>query len=450
MSDDYNTYSFSPSPADPSTGEAQTAKPTKEKAPGQQDKYLWGIYIVMIFISVIELYSASSREITAGHIYSPLIRHCMLLGVGTLIMIGLSRIHYRRFYYFIPWFVLGSILMMGYVLFFGEVVNGARRSLTILGFSLYPSEFLKLSAVLVIALVMSRTHLKRNPNPNTGVITTAIIVLLMGGLLFSQGLTNTILLMGISLFMMIVGGIKWNKLLAVIVAYCAIAGVFFAVKMYRQDQRQQETIEMTADTSIKNEDKNLFRIETWIERLKSFFDSTPKYEQKIDGKNQQEMYSYLAQANGGLFGQLPGNSREASRLPLAFSDYIFAIVVEDLGFVGALFIIAMYLSLIARAGCIAARCSSALPAMLVMGCAVMIIMQALFHMAIVTGVFPVSGQPLPLISKGGTSIIITSLALGIMLSISRFAVQSGKRQEVKEETNSLPEEYRALNPTQLN
>ena len=450
MTDDYNNFSFTPSAAAPQATET-TAKTTKEKAPGRQDKYLWGFYITLLIISVIELYSASSREISAGHIYHPLIRHVFLLGVGTLIMLAMSRIHYRRFYDFIPWFVLGSIAMMIYVLCFGEVVNGARRSLTIFGFSLYPSEFLKLSAVLIIALVMSRTHQKRNANPNAGVVTTAFVVLLMGGLLFTQGLTNTILLMGISMFMMIVGGIKWTKFCAVIIVYIFIAGGFFAVKMFNEDRREKETAAMTAADTPKEEtgEDVAVRLGTWVARFRSYFDSTPKYEQKITGKNQQEMYSYMAQANGGLFGQMPGNSREASRLPLAFSDYIFAIVIEDLGFLGALFIIGIYLSLIARAGSIAARCSSALPAMLVMGCAVMIIMQALFHMAIVTGVFPVSGQPLPLISKGGTSIIITSLAFGIMLSISRFAVQSGKRAEAKEETNSLPEEYRAANPTQL-
>lgn len=148
-------------------------------------------------------------------------------------------------------------------------------------------------------------------------------------------------------------------------------------------------------------------------------------------------------------GQLPGNSRETARLPLAFSDYIFAIVVEDWGFVGGMFLLGLYLMLLARAGAIASRCSRAFPTLLVMGMAVLIVLQALFHMAIVTGVFPVSGQPLPLISKGGSSIIATSIAFGIMLSVSRYAVQSNNRKEINAELLELPAELGAANPSKL-
>lgn len=420
----------------------------KEPALGRQDPYLWAIYITLVLVSLVELYSASSREVTAGKIFYPLIRHGALLAFGTAIVFTLSRIKFNRFFNFIPWFTLGSILLMGYVLVNGDIINGARRSLTIMGFSLYPSEFLKMSAVLVIALIMSKTHMKKAYNPNTCIIMTAIVVFIMGALLFSQGLTNTLLLMCISLSMMLVGGIKLRKLAVVLIVYGVVALMGYGFKEWRALGRETAAVELTTKNGAKVEERD--HMGTWVARMTRFFDSTPKYELKVDSKNQQEMYSYMAQANGGVFGQMPGNSREAARLPLAFSDYIFAIIVEELGLVGGVIILALYLSLLLRAGAIASRCSSALPTMLVMGCAVMIIMQALFHMAIVTGVFPVSGQPLPLISKGGTSIIITSIAFGIMLSISRFAVQSGKKKDAKEEIESLPEDFRAINPSQLN
>ena len=159
----------------------------------------------------------------------------------------------------------------------------------------------------------------------------------------------------------------------------------------------------------------------------------------------------MAQANGGIHGVGPGNSREASRLPLAFSDYIFAIVVEELGMIGGLAVLLLYLWLLARAAGIASRCSITYPALIVMGMAVMIAFQALFHMGIVTGVFPVSGQPLPLISKGGTSIFVTCVAFGIMLSVSRTASRHGnKKQDISEEKESLPEQLRDENKMQLN
>ncbi len=109
----------------------------------------------------------------------------------------------------------------------------------------------------------------------------------------------------------------------------------------------------------------------------------------------------------------------------------------------------LYLWLLARAGSIARRCSQAFPAFLVTGMAVMITFQAMFHMAIVTGVFPVSGQPLPLFSKAGTSILITSIAFGIMLSVSRYAVRNGKAKDIKTEANALPENIRGANPAQF-
>lgn len=132
------------------------------------------------------------------------------------------------------------------------------------------------------------------------------------------------------------------------------------------------------------------------------FDPTPEYEKETTHKNLQEHRAAMAMAHGGITGVGPGNSRESSRLPLAFSDYIYAIIIEDLGFiVGGIGLLVAYLMILARAGLIARRCTRAFPALLVMGMAVMIVLQALFNMAIVVGVFPVSGQPLPLISKGG-------------------------------------------------
>lgn len=165
----------------------------------------------------------------------------------------------------------------------------------------------------------------------------------------------------------------------------------------------------------------------------------------IDDYNRQVIFSKFAQANGGLFGQGPGNSRESARLPLAFSDYIYSIIVEDTGFVGGALILLLYMLLVARAGRIAYKCSRAFPAFLILGCAVMIVLQAFVHMAIVTGLFPVSGQPLPLISKGGTSVLVMSAALGIMLSVSRFAAHSKNKNDVKEEMKTLPDDMQAAN-----
>ncbi len=410
------------------------------------DKHIWGIIISLCLVSVIELYSASSREVASSTlgVYGPILRHCFMLFVGIIIILSLQRIHYRWFIPFIPVFAVVSVAMMVYVLLCGDIINGARRSFTLFGIMIQPAEFLKLSSVLVIALVMSRMQEPRGVKTK-GVLICAVSVIIFGGLLFTQGLTNTILLMAISLSVMLIGGVQWSKFLVVLLCYGVVAGGAMVYKIYSAEKRAEEVVEGTVSQK-KEEDRSL----TWTARLKRFTnDSIPKYDQKITAENRQEMYSYFAQANGGLLGVFPGNSREAARLPLAFSDYIYSIIIEDMGFVGGLFVLVLYLWLLLRASNIAGRCSRAFPAMLVLGIAVMIVFQALFHMAIVTGVFPVSGQPLPLISKGGSSILITSIAFGMMLSVSRYAVRSKSKKEINKEISVLPKEVSAENPAQF-
>ena len=189
------------------------------------------------------------------------------------------------------------------------------------------------------------------------------------------------------------------------------------------------------------------RFHTWSARIERHF-RLNKSGDPITDENKQEQLSYIAQARGGLTGVGIGNSRENSRLPLAFSDYIYAIVVEELGAVVAIFVLAFYLFLLGRAGRLAMQFKSTLPTLLVIGCALVICLQALFHICIVVGVFPVSGQPLPLISKGGTSIIATSIALGVMLSASRGAARKSDSEEVsKQELSTLPEAVANDNPS---
>ena len=156
--------------------------------------------------------------------------------------------------------------------------------------------------------------------------------------------------------------------------------------------------------------------------------------------------SFIAQAHGGLFGVGVGNSRENARLPLAFSDYIYAIIIEELGLFVGLLLLLSYLWLLGRAAHLTMNFRQTLPGIMVIGCAFVIVLQALYHMAIVSGVAPVSGQPLPLISKGGTGVIATSIAFGIMLSISRHAARYNDSVAVKQELAVLPQSLQSDNP----
>lgn len=436
---------------DPAKADAEVK--TKAKAEGRKlprvDPYITGFYIFLCFFSVVELYSASSREVTGSNVFAPLVRHLVILLGSAALCFWISRRSMQTIVRFTPWFVVISVLMMIYVLINGQIINGARRSFSVAGIPVQPSEFLKLSAVLIIAYIMARFQLKKGGVRTKGVVLCAAIVTLFSGLLFSQGLTNTLLLMGISMSMMVIGGVQWRKLGLVIVFYGLVGMGGIMYKMHTKDSQNVEQIVSTGVDADGNR-KTANRAGIWEARFLRFFsDSIPKYDQPITAQNRQEMYSYMAQANGGVFGVKPGNSRETARLPLAFSDYIFSIVVEDWGFIGGIFLLIIYISILLRAGGIASRCDRAFPAMIEMGLAVMITIQALFHMAITTGLFPVSGQPLPMISKGGTSMLITSVAFGLMLCVSRYARSRNKRAQGPALKAELPENINSSNPGKL-
>lgn len=410
------------------------------------DPYIWGIYIMFLLISVVELFSASSTEVSSSNVYSPLIRHGIFLALGLGIVMWLQNTHYilmRRFAWIFAILSLGLLVLSTVA---GVEINGAQRAIRIAGMTIQPAEVVKLSVVLLLASVLSKNQTPGGVT-NRGIITAAIVVVVFAIFLYKDGLTNTILLMGVSISMFLIGGIQWSKFWMILGIYGLCAGSLLMIKKVNKnvtsDDFDNVKIEATAGNTTSTgridgrEDTRNNRIVRWLEGVHP--------NDPIDDMNRQVIYSKFAQANGGLLGQGPGNSRESARLPLAFSDYIYSIIVEDTGFAGGSLLLLLFLLLVARAGRIAYKCSRAFPAFLIMGCAVMIVFQALVHMAIVTGIFPVSGQPLPFISKGGTSVLVMSAAIGMMLSVSRFAVTSGDKNEIKAEIKELPEDMQAAN-----
>lgn len=416
----------------------------------RKDQYIWGTYIFLVLVSLVELYSASSQEVTPGNIYGPIIRHAGFLFLGFLAMVGIQRVHYRKVYNLTPILVVVSMAAMAYVMVNGVKINGVRRGLAIPGTVILPAEFLKLSAALGVAWILSRHQLKNtNDVSDRGVIYCVALITICCSLLFFQGLTNTLLLVSISLSMMLIGGVSLRKMGVVLLFYAAVGGAAYMVKSSGSDEKVSERAAQIATLNHEEAATGAGnRTDTWRSRSDGHF-RLNKYEDTITSKNKQAQLSFIAQARGGLTGVGPGNSRENARLPLAFSDYIFAIVVEEGGLVGGLLVLTLYMVLLGRAARIATRFNQTFPALLVIGCAIYIVYQALFHMVIVTGVSPVSGQPLPLISKGGTSILVTSIALGIMLSVSRFAADKNDKEAIKAELRMLPKRVHSDNPAQL-
>ena len=412
------------------------AKPTFQ--PRRADPYIWGIYIALLVISVIELFSASSSEVSASNVYMPLIRHGIFLVGGLGLVLLLQNIHYKNISRFA---MIMAILSLGLLLasnFIGIEINGAQRAIRIAGFTIQPAEIVKYTVVILLARILGREQ-KGGGISTKGVISSAIVAVVFAACLWKNGLTNTLLLFTVSVAMFLIGGMKWKQLGMVLGIYILCGGALYFLKYQDEKTDEFDSIGQT-ETVVSGID----RTDTQKGRIKRFLEGVNP-DDPIDDYNRQVIFSKIAQANGGVLGQGPGNSRESARLPLAFSDYIYSIIVEDTGLVGGITLLILYLMLLARAGRIAYRCSRAIPSFMIMGCAVLIVFQALVHMAIVTGLFPVSGQPLPLISKGGTSVLVMSVAIGTMLSVSRFAVTTGDKKQIKAELKELPEDMRAAN-----
>ncbi|MCH5232120.1 MAG: FtsW/RodA/SpoVE family cell cycle protein [Muribaculaceae bacterium] len=404
----------------------------------RSDPYIWGIYIALLVVSIIELFSASSTEVSASNVYMPLIRHALFLVIGLGLVLTLQNIHYIRISNLSVLMAVVSLALLLFSNLFGIEINGAQRAISIAGFTIQPAEIVKYTVVILLATILGR-----NQSPGgistKGMIMAAVVVVIFAACLWKNGLTNTILLFLVSVAMFLIGGMKWKQFFIIMGIYGLCAGALYMLKY--QDENAQEFERVGQVETVASSEG---RMETHKGRISRFLEGVSP-DDKIDDYNRQVVFAKIAQANGGVFGQGPGNSRESARLPLAFSDYIYSIIIEDTGLVGGVALLIIYLLLLARAGRIAYRCSRAIPSFLIMGCAVLIVLQALVHMAIVTGLFPVSGQPLPLISKGGTSVLVMSVAIGTMLSVSRFSVTNGNKKEIKAELKDLPKDMQAAN-----
>ncbi|MDY6302325.1 MAG: FtsW/RodA/SpoVE family cell cycle protein [Bacteroidales bacterium] len=420
------------------------------------DPWIWGIYIALIIISIIESYSASSREVAAQGIYVPIIKQCVFLGAGAVGVFWLQRLDYNKplfLYLMIPGLAVITVMSLIYVMFFGEIINGARRAMTIIPglLTLQPAELAKLSIVTILSYIFAKSQ-KNQDISNKGLMAAAFAVGIYGALMIKSGLTNTLLLIAISGSMLLIGGARLKKIGILMIIFGIMFGFFVIIKhnndkkeeIFNENQREM-MVPSSANSASNGE---VGRSGTWKNRLSEWWNSDSLVYRPITPKNQQEMFSRMAQAHGGLVGCGIGKSRECSRLPLAFSDYIYSIIVEETGLVGGIFVLVLYLSLLGRAAMIVRRSKRVLPSLLVIGMASFITFQALFHMAINVGVFPVSGQPLPLISKGGTSIIVISVAFGVMLSVSRTIANYGNKKNKAEETPII-EGLDAENPTEI-
>nr|MBP8982175.1 FtsW/RodA/SpoVE family cell cycle protein [Bacteroidales bacterium] len=299
----------------------------------------------------------------------------------------------------------------------GVRLNEAARWIEIFGIQIQPSELAKLSMVLFSAWFLGRAQGSKEAMDKAFWV-VLIVTAALAFLIVFENLSTAILLCLFVFLMMVVAGVDWKKLLILflLVASAAALLLFLLIKIERLD--------------------GVPRWETWHNRLVTEQLDVRDEGFKITDENRQVSHAKIAISGGKFLGVLPGNSSQRDFLPQAYSDFIFAIIIEDLGWLGLFGVPFLYLFLLFRALKIAKRCTKSVPMLLVLGSALIISMQAFVNMAVAVNWFPVTGQPLPLISRGGSSGVITCLYFAIILSVSNFATQ----KPIPEEENLISNE----------
>lgn len=394
----------------------------KKRSLFEGDKVIWMILFFLGVISVIEVYSASSNmSYQTGYYWKPVVQHASYFLVGVTATILIHKIH-CRYFKLIPLVGIPLSIILLTVAMFTEKVNNASRWLEVGGVGFQPSEIAKGVLVVTTAMILSSMRdengVQRRAFKWIMAITVFICLLIVPENFSTAALTFLVVLL-----MMFVGGIPWKQL-GTLLGILVIAGAaLFTFLRFAPDT----TIEAVGELPL------MHRVPTWSERLSEQTELPAHPEDyEITDKNLQTTHARIAIATCNVVGRGPGNSVERDFLPQPFSDFIYAIVIEELGLGGGVFVMFLYIVLLFRSARIASRCDRNFPAFLVMGLSLMLVTQALINMAVAVGVFPVTGQPLPLISKGGTSTLINCVYLGMILSVSRSAKKKGQAEPVQE------------------
>jgi cell division protein FtsW len=405
------------------------------------DKVIWMVFFFLCMISIIEVYSASSSlTYKGGDFWAPMIKHIGTLIMGVFFMLVTINVPCKYFKVVTPFLLIFSVITLIWVLATGHSTNGAQRWVNLIGIQFQPSEIAKGTMVLAVAQILSALQTEK------GAEKRAMKYILIVGFfiipfIMLENLSTAMLLCITVLCMMLIGRVPMSqigKLLGIVVLISLVslsAIMVFGKNVQEQNPNSKLTEKITTKTEKPGTIGKIFhRADTWKSRIYKFMDSKPIPPEEVDlDKDGQVAYANIAIASSNIIGKGPGNSVERDFLSQAFSDFIYAIIIEEMGIEGAAFVAILYIILLFRTGKIVSQCANNFPAFLAMGLAILLVTQALFNMLVAVGLAPVTGQPLPLVSKGGTSTVINCVYVGVILSISRSAA---KRETLKEETEA--------------
>lgn len=375
------------------------------------DRVIWVVYFFLCIISLVEVFSAASTlSYKSGSFWDPLIKQAIFLGLGTLLVIVVHKVPCRLFKA-IPIILLPiSAILLAVTSFSGDSTNGASRWFELGMFRFQPSELAKGAVVITVALILSQMQREENADKRAFkyILGVTIPICL---LIVTENLSTAALLFGVVVLMMFIGRVplvQIGKLLGVL----ALVGSLMAFMLFTLPK-----------DSFVYDIPGLHRMSTWSSRLTSHTEEITDPDKFDIDKDAQVAHFHIAIASSNGIGKMPGNSVERDFLSQAFSDFIFAIIIEEMGLWGAAIVVFLYIILLFRAGRIASRCERNFPPFLAMGLTLLLVSQAVLNMMVAVGLFPVTGQPLPLISRGGTSTLVNCVYIGMILSVSRYARQ---------------------------
>ena len=396
------------------------------------DKVIWMVFFFLCMISIVEVFSASSNLTYKSQNYiGPIAFHTVTIIIGAIVAVVILNVPCRYFKLMTPFLLIISGFTLLWVLIGGESINGANRVISLPGgITFQPSEIAKGTMVLITAQILSAMQREEGADKKAFKYILWIVVP-TAALIGIENLSTAALLFAVIFLMMFIGRVPMIQMGKLVGAGAILIGVFLTLVLTlgsigASQENETQTVETvnnkTTDTKVIKGGGVFHRFVTWRNRIIKHLDKKDISPEEYDlDKDAQVAHANIAIVSSNIIGKGPGQSVERDFLSQAFSDFIFAIVIEELGIIGASFVVLLYIVLLYRAARIASRCENNFPAFLAMGLALLLVVQAIFNMMVAVGLAPVTGQPLPLISKGGTSTIINCAYIGAILSVSRSA-----------------------------
>ena len=403
------------------------------------DKVIWMVFFFLCMISLVEVFSASSGLTYKSQNYvGPIAYHTFTILAGVVVAIITLNIPCRYFKLMTPFLILISVVTLLWVLLAGTKVGDAGRWINLFGFTFQPSEIAKGTIVLAVAQILAA--MQRENGADKKAFKWILWILLPACVLIGlENLSTAAMLFAVVFLMMFIGLVPIKQLgkLAAVIIVLGVMALSMVMLVGHDISDEEKVMTKTEQLDQPKQKKNFVekmfhRADTWKSRLMKFGKPKPTPQEYDLDKDAQVAHANIAIVSSGVIGKGPGQSTERDFLSQAFSDFIYAIVIEELGIAGAFAVMFLYIVLLYRCARIASRCENNFPAFLAMGLGLLLVIQATFNMMVAVGLAPVTGQPLPLISKGGTSTIINCAYIGAILSVSRSAkMKKAKEKEAK-------------------